>query len=68
MCQKLNKENARIANVNKVAGGRWPLEGRQRWSAALQGALATEGSLFRYKSLQTPYFAQKKKEKKEKEF
>ena len=31
------------------------------WSTALHGALAAKGSLFRYKNLQTPHFAPKKK-------
>ena len=31
------------------------------WSMALHGALAAKGSLFRYKNLQTPHFAPKKK-------
>ena len=33
------------------------------WSTALHGALAAKGSLFRYKNLQTPHFAPKKKKK-----
>ena len=32
-----------------------------RWSAALQGAPATEGSLFHYKCPQTPHFVEKKR-------
>ena len=31
------------------------------WSTTLHGALAVKGSLFRFKNLQTPHFAPKKK-------
>ena len=64
MCQKLNKEKARIANVNKVAGCLCRAGSGGRQSYKVHQLL--KGHFFAIKASR-PLILQKKKKKKEKE-